>query len=58
MQGGIVEVQALGERKLTAGQQIVYNNNGEFLLMQDQDIAGLTAWRQGQLVFYNRRCET
>lgn len=57
VQEGIVEVQALGKRELPAGQQIAYNNNGEFQLIQDLDIAGLTAWRQGQLVFYDRRLD-
>ena len=57
VQEGIVEVQALGKRELTVGQQIAYNNNGEFRQLQDQDIAGLTAWRQGQLVFHDRRLD-
>ncbi|MDD5411689.1 MAG: FecR family protein [Methylobacter sp.] len=54
VQEGIVEVQALKKRELTAGQQLAYNDSGEFQALQGQDVAGLTAWRQGNLVFRNR----
>jgi len=54
---GIVEVQALGKRELKAGQQLAFNNSGAFQALQDQDVAGLTAWRQGNLVFRNRRLD-
>ncbi|MDD5579558.1 MAG: FecR family protein [Methylobacter sp.] len=54
---GIVEVQAVDKRELTAGQQLGINSNGEFQPLQNQDIAGLTPWREGQLVFRNRRLD-
>jgi transmembrane sensor len=54
---GIVEVQAAEKRELIAGQQLAFNDNGEFQALQNQDVAGLTAWRQGLLVFRNRRLD-
>jgi transmembrane sensor len=57
VQEGIVEVQAFGKRELTAGQQLAFNDSGEFQALQGQDVAGLTAWRQGKLVFRNRRLD-
>jgi len=57
VQEGIVEVQASGKRELTAGQQLAFSNNGEFQALQAQDVAGLTAWRQGNLVFRDRRLD-
>lgn len=57
VQEGIVEVQAAGKRELAAGQQLAFSNNGEFQALQGQDVAGLTAWRQGNLVFRNRRLD-
>jgi len=57
VQEGIVEVQASGKRELTAGQQLAFSNSGEFQTLQAQDVAGLTAWRQGNLVFRNRRLD-
>ncbi|MGZ4953964.1 MAG: FecR family protein, partial [Methylobacter sp.] len=57
VQEGIVEVQAAGKRELIAGQQLAFSNSGEFQTLQGQDIAGLTAWRQGNLVFRNRRLD-
>ncbi len=57
VQEGIVEVQASGKRELTAGQQLAFSNSGEFQALQAQDVAGLTAWRQGNLVFRNRRLD-
>ncbi|MGZ4956342.1 MAG: FecR family protein [Methylobacter sp.] len=57
VQEGIVEVQASGKRELIAGQQLAFSNSGEFQTLQGQDIAGLTAWRQGNLVFRNRRLD-
>lgn len=57
VQEGVVEVDAQGTRKLTAGQHTSFNQNGEFLKDQNQDLTNLTAWRQGQLVFRNRRLE-
>jgi transmembrane sensor len=57
VQEGIVEVQTAGKLELTAGQQLAFNDSGEFQVLQGQDIAGLTAWRQGNLVFRNRRLD-
>lgn len=57
VQEGIVEVQAAEKRELAAGQQLAFSNNGEFQALQGQDVAGLTAWRQGNLVFRNRRLD-
>jgi len=57
VQEGVVEVQGVGKRELTAGQQLAFNDNGEFQVLQNQDVAGLTAWRQGNLVFRNRRLD-
>jgi len=50
-------VQASGKRELTAGQQLAFNDNGEFQTLQGQDVAGLTAWRQGNLVFRDRHLD-
>jgi len=57
VQEGIVEVQTAGKRELSAGQQLAFNDSGEFQALQDQDVAALTAWRQGNLVFRNRRLD-
>lgn len=57
VQEGIVEVQTLKKRELTAGQQLAFNGSGEFQELQGQDVAGLTAWRQGNLVFRDRRLD-
>lgn len=57
VQEGIVEVQASEKRKLTAGQQLAFNGSGKFQVLQGQDVAGLTAWRQGNLVFRDRRLD-
>ena len=57
VQEGIVEVQASGKRELIAGQQLAFNGSGEFQTLQGQDVAGLTAWRQGNLVFRDRRLD-
>ena len=55
VQEGLVEVQAQNALELHAGQQLSYNEDGEFLKEQDQDPLNLTAWRKGQLVFHNSR---
>jgi transmembrane sensor len=57
VQEGIIEVQTTNKLELTAGQQLAFNDNGEFQALQNQDVAGLTAWRQGNLVFRNRRLD-
>jgi transmembrane sensor len=57
VQEGIVEVQASGKRELTAGQQLAFNGNGDFQAVQGQDVASLIAWRQGNLVFRDRRLD-
>ncbi len=57
VQEGIVEIQAMGKRELTAGQQLAFNDTGEFQDVENQDVAALTAWRQGNLIFRNRRLD-
>ncbi|MGZ4981376.1 MAG: FecR family protein [Methylobacter sp.] len=57
VQEGIVEVQASGKRELTAGHQLAFNGNGQFQAVQGQDVASLIAWRQGNLVFHDRRLD-
>ena len=57
VQEGIVEVQGVEKRELTAGQQLAFNSSGKFQALQNQDVANLTAWRQGNLVFRNRRLD-
>ncbi len=57
VQEGIVEVQASEKCELTAGQQLAFNNSGEFKTLQTQGVAALTAWRQGKLVFRDRRLD-
>lgn len=54
VQEGIVEVQTSAARRLSAGQQLAFSGNGEFQSVSDQDVAGLTAWRQGNIVFRDR----
>lgn len=55
VQEGMVEVQAEGTLKLTAGQHSSFDQNGKFIKDQNQDLTNLTAWRHGKLVFRNRR---
>lgn len=57
VQEGLVEVQAGGKTRLTAGQQLSVTHQGQFIAGKDQDVAALTAWRTGRLVFRNRRLE-
>jgi transmembrane sensor len=57
VQEGVVEVQTLETRRLTEGQQLAFNNSGALQTLQGQDVAALTAWRQGNLVFRNRRLD-
>ncbi len=52
---GSVEVRASGRKTLAAGQLLSYNANGDFLSHPEQNLAGLTAWRQGKMVFGARR---
>jgi transmembrane sensor len=57
VQEGIVDVEAKELRRLRANQQIAYTDNGEFVSVENQPIASLTAWRRGQLVFHARRLD-
>jgi transmembrane sensor len=57
VQEGVVEVETQGRHRLNAGQQITYTESGDILTVEPQDIANLTAWRQGQLVFRGRRLD-
>jgi transmembrane sensor len=57
VQEGIVEVQASGKRELSAGQQLAFNGSGEFQAIKGQDVASLIAWRQGNLLFRDRRLD-
>ena len=54
---GIVEVQLTEKRKLIAGQQLAYNNSGVLQTLQPKDVTELTTWRQGKLVFRDRRLD-
>jgi transmembrane sensor len=54
VQEGSVRVDAHGSRDLVAGQQISYNRQGDFAVAPSQNIAELTAWRQGQVIFHDR----
>lgn len=56
VQEGMVEIEgSVGRKELTAGQQLAYHNDDHFVTMAQPDIAALTAWRQGQLLFRGRR---
>jgi len=57
VQEGVVDVKTLEQRRLTANQQLAYTNNGDFIVVQEQPVASLTAWRHGQLVFHARRLD-
>lgn len=54
VQEGIVEIETLGTRQLTAGQQLRFNHNGEFQALEKLKTTELTAWRQGKMVFHNQ----
>lgn len=54
VQEGRVKVEAAGSRELVAGQQISYGRRGDFAAVAAQDVAELTAWRQGKLIFHDR----
>ena len=60
VQEGEVSIQTSQNRNLVAGQQIAYANNGDFISLTGEkrrEIPALTAWRQGQLRFNNRRLD-
>ena len=54
VQEGIVEVQTTEKRQVTAGQQLSFNDKGQFQTVQDLNVSDLTAWRDGYVVFRNR----
>lgn len=57
VQEGSVEVDTKSKRILSANQTLAYNRAGEFLPGTAETVTNLTAWRQGQLVFDNRRLD-
>ncbi|MEY4592814.1 MAG: hypothetical protein RIR18_1709 [Pseudomonadota bacterium] len=57
VQEGSVRVVAKDSRELAANQLLAYNRIGDFMPMPSDNVDNLTAWRQGQLVFDNRRLD-
>lgn len=57
VQEGSVRVDAKDSRELAANQLLAYNRTGDFMPMPSDNVDNLTAWRQGQLVFDNRRLD-
>jgi transmembrane sensor len=51
---GSVRVEAKETHDLVAGQQIAFAPLGDFLPKPTEDIASLTAWRDGRVVFRDR----
>jgi transmembrane sensor len=54
VQEGSVRVEAKSRRDPVADQQIAYTRSGNFEPVAGRDIAGVTAWRRGQLAFRAR----
>lgn len=54
---GQVEVQTDTPRTLAAGESLAYGMAGEALPAEPPDLAALTAWREGRLVFRARRLD-
>lgn len=54
---GSVRVDTKDSREIKANQFLAYDNQGEFLKTTEDNLANLTAWRSGQLVFENRRLD-
>ena len=52
---GSVSVTTSQTQELVAGQQLLYADSGEFSKPTPEEISALTAWRQGQLRFNNRK---
>ena len=57
VQEGLVEVETTSKRELSAGHQLAFTDTGNFNTLQDSDIAELIGWREGNLVFHNKRLE-
>lgn len=57
VQEGSVRVDAKDSRELAANQLLAYNRTGDFIPLPSENVDNLTAWRQGQLVFDNRRLD-
>ena len=57
VQEGLVEVETISKRELSAGHQLAFTDTGNFNTLQDSDIAELIGWREGNLVFHNKRLE-
>ncbi len=54
---GRVRVRAQESRELSAGQRVAYTPSGLLAPVEQADVAVLTAWRQGQLIFRGHRLE-
>ena len=54
VQEGVVEIEALYRRKLLAGQQLAFTHEGIFQAADSLNVAELTAWRQGKIVFHDQ----
>ncbi|PKD39299.1 FecR family protein [Methylomonas sp. EFPC1] len=55
VQDGLVEMTGQGSsRELHAGHQLAYSHDQRFVEALQSDIATVTAWRQGQLIFRGR----
>jgi transmembrane sensor len=57
VQEGRVMVKTEQSRELSANNVIIYQRDGSFIAQPNSDISNLTAWRQGELVFNNRRLD-
>ncbi len=57
VQEGNVRVNANESRDLSANQLLAYNRAGEFIDQPTEAVENFTAWRQGQLVFDDRRLD-
>ncbi|QSA95766.1 FecR family protein [Methylococcus sp. EFPC2] len=58
VQEGRVRVDAQQSRELGAAQALAYDPAGEFVAVgPGESVASLTAWRQGKLIFDNRRLD-
>ncbi len=57
VQEGRVRIDAQQTQELSANQALAYKRDGTFTPVSLGSIAKLTAWREGQLVFNNRRLD-
>jgi transmembrane sensor len=55
---GSVRVEAKQSRDLIASQAVAYNQNGDFIEVPAKfNLAAVSAWRRGKLIFDNRRLD-